>query len=860
MSVPRRFNPPSFLSSLLLLAAIGCAWATPALSQVTADRRVVGGVVSDERGRPIVDASVIIRSAERSTRLAGDVTDALGRFELIVRLPTTPGKDADLEIVASHMAYGTTSTLVELAGVGRAGAADVTLVLRRSVLPQPEVVVTADRALEGVSPITIENLDAEALRRLPTTKDVPTLLEKTPSITQYSENGNGLGYTYLRLRGFDQRRIAVAINGIPQNDPESFDVFWINFFDLQGSISDIQVQRGASGSFYGSTGIGGGINIVAQPYSPAASVAVTIGGGSFATRRYTATANSGLINDRYIAHARLSRVVSDGYRDWSWTEYWRYFAGLRRIGARSVLTIQTYGGPQYDGLAFTGIPKAANTETVTDDFGTEIDRRYNLSAATRDVERFNQPHIELHHEWTPRPGVAMTQRAFWIRGVGYFDFDGSFRSADYLRLPSGIVPDDERDQPLFLSLPGTSVLLRAFLDQWQIGYQPTAQFSSAAGETSVGGEVRLHRSLRWGRIQESNGLPQDLVGSANDVRVYSVRGENLIGSLFGSHLARPTESVAVQADASLTFKRYRVFDEDFFGTSFSKPYVFFNPRLGATLFPGRPLSAFASVALARREPRLKALYDGEEAGAGGTPQFHVDSGGNFDFDAPFVTPESVLDIELGFRSEQRTWEATATFYYMRFQDEIVPSGGLDQFGVPRTGNADRTLHAGVEVSGQVRVVPGLDIWGNATFSRNRFVEFTEYVNTGPEIVGVERDNNTIAGFPSTILNAGIRYSMANWSVDLSTRYRGSQFVDNGGGRDASGLVRDNLVVDPYHFVDLGVRYSVPGGPLRGLSAALDVSNLTNRRVLLYGNSGFGAPQFFPAATRHVMFALTYTIR
>jgi hypothetical protein len=98
------------------------------------------------------------------------------------------------------------------------------------------------------------------------------------------------------------------------------------------------------------------------------------------------------------------------------------------------------------------------------------------------------------------------------------------------------------------------------------------------------------------------------------------------------------------------------------------------------------------------------------------------------------------------------------------------------------------------------------------------------------------------------------------SIDISARHRGKQYVDNGGGKDESGVEQENLVVDPFQMVDLSVRYTVPRGPVRGLAAALDVSNLMNRRVLLFGNSGFGAPQFFPAATRHGMFALTYTIR
>ena len=70
-----------------------------------------------------------------------------------------------------------------------------------------------------------------------TVQDIPNYLSQLPSTTFYSENGNGIGYNYLSIRGFDQRRISVSINGIPQNDPEDHNVYWLDFPDL------LQVQN-----------------------------------------------------------------------------------------------------------------------------------------------------------------------------------------------------------------------------------------------------------------------------------------------------------------------------------------------------------------------------------------------------------------------------------------------------------------------------------------------------------------------------------------------------------------------------------------------------------------------------------------
>jgi len=101
------------------------------------------------------------------------------------------------------------------------------------------------------SPVTFSNLTPQNLRERYSVQDVPVLLSELPSVTTYSENGNGIGYNYINIRGFDQRRISVMINGVPQNDPEDHNVYWIDFPDLLSSTDNIQVQRGAGSAFYG---------------------------------------------------------------------------------------------------------------------------------------------------------------------------------------------------------------------------------------------------------------------------------------------------------------------------------------------------------------------------------------------------------------------------------------------------------------------------------------------------------------------------------------------------------------------------------------------------------------------------------
>ena len=78
----------------------------------------------------------------------------------------------------------------------------------------------------------------------------------------------------LTLRGFEQQRLSVMVNGVPQNDPEDFSVYWIDFPDLLGSTTNIQVQRGAGSAFYGPPAIGGSVNLLAVPFQPKPSVTI----------------------------------------------------------------------------------------------------------------------------------------------------------------------------------------------------------------------------------------------------------------------------------------------------------------------------------------------------------------------------------------------------------------------------------------------------------------------------------------------------------------------------------------------------------------------------------------------------------
>ena len=274
--------------------------------------------------------------------------------------------------------------------------------------------------------------------------------------------------------------------------------------------------------------------------------------------------------------------------------------------------------------------------------------------------------------------------------------------------------------------------------------------------------------------------------------------------------------------------------------------------------PEQPFRAFASVALATREPRMKTLYDGEEAGSGFVPQFESNGNGGYDTDKPVVREEHLVDLELGAAWVRERSELSVNGFWMEFVDEIVPSGGLDQYGVPRTGNADRTRHTGLEVDASWLVHPMLTVSGNATFSRNRFVEFDEFVFTGAGVERFDRSGNPIAGFPARSGNLALEGRRGAVKASIMSSWVGRQYIDNAYGQDAAGVEQDDLTVDPFVLIDASVRWSVERR--HGLEIGLDLNNVLDSQVLTFGNVSVVGPQFFPAATRHLFVSAKVTLR
>lgn len=800
------------LLCILLLAAI-------ANSQ---ERGIIEGTVSEATtGQHLVGCNVLIEGTS-----LGAATDDRGFFH-IEEVPF-----GEVRLAISHLGYVSVKQSVQLS----TPLLKLDFALRPTLIAAPVTTITATRARERETPVVFAALQREEIEQRYSTQDLPALLSELPSSTYYSESGNGLGYNYLTIRGFDQRRISVLINGIPQNDPEDHNVYWLDFPDFVSNIEDIQVQRGAGSAFYGPSAIGGSVNILTRSLSPERSITATAGRGSYDTRRYSASLNSGLIGGHYIFQARGSRLQSDGYRDQSWVDFWSYFLSAARHGTSSVTRLNFYGGPIKDHLAYYGVPK--------DSLSSRTGRRFNSIRRHDEVENFNQPHLELFHDYRLSDHLRLSNALFYIRGSGFFDYDGSWAPFSYFRLtPENGFAVNGNPEELYTN----DLLIRAYVDNRQIGWLPQAMWSHGRGELTFGAELRRHRSLHWGRIQKGSGLPEGAVGGG---RYYQYRGAKDIVSLYAHESLQLRDNVNLMLDIQFAHLRYRLYDEKFIGTDFDVPYNFLNPRIGINYNVSENMNIYANVARTSREPRLKNLYDAAEASAlGVTAKFDTLADGSFNFDRPLVKPEVLNDFEVGVGYRSNRLRGALNLFFMDFRDEIIKTGQSDRFGQPITVNADRTLHRGIEISSAIRISDVLELNGNAMMSKNtlkRYLEFeVDSVGTAREI---KLDGKPIAGFPDFIANARLTFSRGGLSASLAIQAIGKQYTDN--------YEKEQNAVDAYTVFNGYASYRFgDGSPVAGLTLQFHVQNLFDK---LYAMHGEGS-DFFPAAERQVFVNAKYDL-
>lgn len=806
-------------------------------AQVT---KISGKIIDAETGLPLEGANIILKS----DKTIGAVSDEDGKFVL-----TSQFNPDDL-IEISFIGYTKISKPVS----SFLSSPNINLIkLIPEIISSQSVLVQAFRQRQEIAPINYSTINRKEIKDNYTLQDVPQFLSSLPSTTFYSESGNGIGYNYLSIRGFDQRRISVSINGIPQNDPEDHNVYWLDFPDLISSADLIQVQKGSGSGVIGYPAIGGSVNIVTSSFPNEQKFNLQASLGSYNTRKYSASFSSGLIDNKYSFHARLSQILSSGYREKSWVKFNSYHLSAVRFDEKLTTQINLYGGPIADGLAYNGLPKFSvkDKSLRRKNFSYwEADENqkvitYSTERRPEEIENFSQPHFEILNDYKFSNDVNFSSALFLVIGEGFFDYDGSWADSSYFRLTA-------ENGFLQSSNPGDAII-RAQVENNQFGWIPRLNLQHENGNLIVGAEIRKHKSLHWGSINYAENL---LAGITKDYRYYSYNGSKTILNAFVNENYKLNDNISLLGELQIAHHQYRLFNEKYIGTEFSVKDLFFNSRFGMNYKFKDGLGLHLSFARVTREPRLKNYYDAAESSGGEVPQFEKTSDGKFDFSKPYVQPETMNDLEIGAYISEANFSFSLNLFYMLFKNEIVKNGELDRFGQPITGNMESTVHQGIEITASVNPIVGFEIYANATLSKN-FINRGNYFSDA--LASIDLNGNRIGGFPDFLANLIMGYKLQNFYVKLSGKYVGKFYSDNFDSKLVDylklnpGFVEysDN-VNDAYFATDVFASYEFSLFESQTPSKIfLQVNNIFDN---LYSAHAIGK-EFYPAAERNFLIGL-----
>lgn len=675
-----------------------------------------------------------------------------------------------------------------------------------------EIVVKAVRITDSV-PMAYSEISKKQIEKVNLGQDIPILMNFTPSLVSTTYDGTGVGYTDYRIRGIDNSRINVTINGVPYNDADSQTTFFVNLQDFASSLGSIQIQRGVGASTYGAAAFGASVSLATATPSEESFTEYSGSVGSYGTLKNTLQFGTGMHNG-FALQGRLSTIESDGYVDRASADLKSYFLNAAWQGENNAsLNLIAFGGTETTGLSFYGLDRARLTgDRTQNDDGVYYDAEGNERVYPNQTDNYAQDHLQLHYQRTFDNGLELASTAHYTNSRGYYeqiqDYDNPYvvyRSID-------------------LFSEGADYASRAHLDSDFFGVLFSLSKTEERYSSQVGFSANAYLGDQYGRVMASDAdvlsqLPYEFYRNETDKREWSVfykytrqLGENL--SLYADVQSR---NIQYEASGSLFSEGARLDVEE--------AYHFFNPKVGFIYDLGRS-SLYASFARAHREP---ARVDFEN----GNPK-----------------AERLDNVELGYRTASTSWQVNIGAFYMNYQDQLVLTGALDAFNFPIRENVGSSYRAGLEADVSWMVTNRLTWSANATLSRHRNRDFVTFKDGSAQSLG----DTHISFAPEVISGSRLEYSYANaGSITLYFKHVSSQYMSN--------IEHEESRINAYSVVDLNVAHGFTlNGPIQQINFSLQVNNVLNE---LYENNGYfysfddggvtyyGAA-FYPQAPRNIL--------
>lgn len=674
-----------------------------------------------------------------------------------------------------------------------------------------EVLVSAVR-VTSQTPVTFSNVGKKELQSRNLGQDIPSLLNYLPSVVTTTDAGNGIGYSSIRVRGADATRVNVTVNGIPYNDSESQGTFWVNMPDFVSSLENIQLQRGVGTSTNGSAAFGASLNLLTDSYANKANAEISNSFGSFNSRKHTVKFSTGLINDHFELAGRLSNIKSDGYIDRAFSDMKSYFLQGTYVNKNTLIKALVFGGDQKTYQAWNGIDK----ETM------DNDRRFNTSGIYTDADgntrfydnetdNYKQDHYQLHwnEKWSDNWN---TNLAFhYTKGEGFYE---NYREDDTASRYPGILPtafDDDGNLTL------TDLIRQKWLTNDFFGATFSSTYKNEKWNVILGGGWNKYEGDHFGKVIWARNAGDSELGD----RYYDDFSTKTDFNVFAKANYQIFDKLSLFGDLQYRGVTYKANGED--TGLVDDTFDFFNPKAGLTYTVNGKNNIYFSYAVANREPRRDDYENGS------------------------FKPERLNDFELGWRYSSPKVKLNVNGFYMRYKDQLVLTGALNEVGAPVYTNSGDSYRLGLEADATIFVNEKILFRPNFALSSNKNVDFFSEVDGELKNLG----DTDIAFSPNFIGSNVFTYlPFQNFQVSLLTKWVGEQYMNNLDDKSAK--------LDSYFVNDINLVYEIKTNSVfKSIIITGLVNNIFDYEYVSNGaDYGGGYLVYFPQAGINFLAGLT----
>lgn len=778
------------------------------------------GRVTDSSGDPIVGANILIEESNLIT-----YTDEKGKFYL-------NSNTTNIDIQVSHVGYLTKE--IKFSNPNQ----EINIVLDDGIILKDEIKVISTRAKYN-SPFAFTNISKSFIEKNNSGKDIPFLINSTPSTYSTSDAGNGIGYTGVRIRGSDATRINVTINGIPYNDSESHGVFWVNVSDLASSTNSIQVQRGVGSSTNGGGAFGGTVSIKTGKASEDFKLKYSSSAGSYKSFKNTLELNSGLIKNKINMNLRLSKINSDGYIDRATSDLKSYYASASYYSDKTSIDLINFSGKERTYQSWWGTPEGRinndinemNNVIANNGYSDEqadnllnSGRTFNYYTYDNQTDNYQQDHYQMHFNHDISNTANLHLALHYTYGRGYYE---EFREGDNL--------SNYYD---FLENKSLDLVRRRWLSNHFYGFTYSFSKKFDKSEINIGGALNEYDADHFGEIIQ----PQLMVSEP----YYFSKSFKKDGNIFIKYNLNITESAELFTDMQLRGYSHKMKgnDNDKSIIDVDKNNVFFNPKIGLTKSLNDKVILYGSIAVANREPIRSDYIDSK------------------------IEPkhESLVNIELGKGINYNIGSFNTNLYLMEYNNQLITTGEVNDVGAYIRENVKKSRRFGVEFT---NVLNTKDFYVNSSLSlsRNLVYNFNETLyDYGADfsqynIIENKYGITDLAFSPGVLLNNHFEWKANKFlSFILNSKYVGKQYLDN--------TSNEKRVLKDFLINDFKIQTNLTNNVLNNLFFKIEINNIFNVKYSsngytfgYYGGMDYEVREnyFYPQATRNIMFSISIEI-